>query len=63
MLASVPVIETVAVVEPAIVTPAPAAAVVSVALPPLAPGTYTAVWTAEAPDGHKMSGSIRFMVH
>ncbi|MGX1691857.1 MULTISPECIES: copper resistance CopC family protein [Brevundimonas] len=43
--------------------PAPAAAVVSVALPPLAPGTYTAVWTAEAPDGHKMSGSIRFMVH
>ncbi|MCA0368228.1 MAG: copper resistance protein CopC [Proteobacteria bacterium] len=43
--------------------PAPAVAVVSVALPPLAPGAYTAVWTAEAPDGHKMSGSISFMVH
>lgn len=43
--------------------PAPAAAIVSVALPLLAPGAYTAVWTAEAPDGHKMSGSISFMVH
>lgn len=50
---------------PIVVTapPAPAAASVSVALPPLAAGTYTAVWTAEAPDGHKMSGSISFMVH
>lgn len=43
--------------------PAPAAASVSVALPRLAPGTYTAAWTAEAPDGHRMSGSISFMVH
>ena len=42
---------------------APAAATVNVALPRLAPGTYTAAWTAEGPDGHKMSGSISFMVH
>lgn len=42
---------------------APAAATVSVALPRLAPGTYSAAWTAEGPDGHKMSGSISFMVH
>ena len=42
---------------------APAAATVSVALPRLAPGTYTAAWTAEGPDGHKMSGSVSFMVH
>ena len=42
---------------------APADATVGVALPRLAPGTYTAAWTAEGPDGHKMSGSISFMVH
>ncbi len=42
---------------------APAAATVGVALPRLAPGTYTAAWTAEGPDGHKMSGSTTFMVH
>ena len=49
-----------------IVLSAPAAAAsstVSVALPHLAPGTYTAVWTAEGSDGHNMSGSISFMVH
>ena len=40
-----------------------AAATVGVALPRLAPGNYTAAWTAEGPDGHKMSGSISFMVH
>ena len=40
-----------------------AAATVGVALPRLAPGTYTAAWTAEGPDGHKMSGSVSFMVH
>src|SRR3989344_4258403 len=39
---------------------APAAATVGVALPRLAPGTYTAAWTAEGPDGHKMSGSAGF---
>jgi len=51
--------------QPIVVTapPAPAAAVVGVALPRLAPGTYTAAWTAEGADGHKMSGSIGFMVH
>ena len=42
---------------------APAAATVSVALPRLAPNTYTAAWTAEGADGHKMSGSVSFMVH
>ena len=42
---------------------APAAATVCVALPRLAPGTYTAAWTAEGPDGHRMSGSVSFMVH
>ena len=42
---------------------AQAAATVSVALPRLAPGTYAGAWAAEGPDGHKMSGSISFMVH
>lgn len=42
---------------------APPAETVSVALPRLAPATYTAAWTAEGADGHKMSGSISFMVH
>ena len=42
---------------------APVAATVSVALPRLAPNTYTAAWTAEGADGHKMSGTVSFMVH
>ena len=42
---------------------APAAETVSVTLPTLAPGTYAAAWTAEGSDGHKMSGSVSFMVH
>ena len=42
---------------------ASAAATVSVALPRLAPRAYAAAWTAEGPDGHKMSGSVSFMVH
>ena len=42
---------------------APPAASASVALPRLAPNTYTAAWTAEGADGHKMSGSVSFMVH
>ncbi|WP_426051449.1 copper resistance CopC family protein [Brevundimonas sp. SL161] len=41
----------------------PAAATVGVALPRLAPGTWTAAWAAEGADGHKMSGSSSFMVH
>ncbi len=41
----------------------PAAPTVSVALPRLAPGTWTAAWTAEGADGHAMSGSVSFMVH
>lgn len=49
-----------------IVVTAPAAspaATVSVALPRLGQGSYAAAWTAEGPDGHKMSGTISFMVH
>lgn len=42
---------------------APAAATVGVTLPRLAAGTWTAAWTAEGADSHKMSGSITFMVH
>ncbi|WP_242078225.1 copper resistance CopC family protein [Brevundimonas diminuta] len=42
---------------------ASAATTVSVALPRLTAGTYTAAWAAEGPDGHKMSGSASFMVH
>jgi methionine-rich copper-binding protein CopC len=52
--------------QPPIVVTAPAApatATVSVALPRLAPGAYSASWAAEGADGHKMSGSISFMVH
>ncbi len=40
-----------------------AAPTVSVALPRLAPGTWTAAWTAEGADGHTMSGTVGFMVH
>nr|WP_312294878.1 copper resistance protein CopC [Brevundimonas diminuta] len=42
---------------------APAARTVSAPLPRLAPGNYAAAWTAEGPDGHRMNGSTRFMVH
>ncbi len=42
---------------------APAAATVSVPLPRLAPGTYAAAWSAEGADGHRMTGSVNFMVH
>ncbi|MNV19872.1 Copper resistance protein CopC [compost metagenome] len=42
---------------------APPAPTASAALPRLAPGTYTAAWAAEGPDGHKMTGSVSFMVH
>jgi hypothetical protein len=51
--------------EPIAVTPpaAPPAITVSVALPRLTPATYTAAWTAEGAEGHKMSGSVSFMVH
>ena len=42
---------------------AEAASMVSVALPTLAPATYTLTWTATGADGHEMSGSVEFMVH
>ena len=38
-------------------------AAVSVALPDLAPATYTLAWTAQGSDGHEMSGTTEFMVH
>ena len=42
---------------------AEAASTVSVALPTLAPDTYTLTWTATGGDGHEMSGTVEFMVH
>lgn len=42
---------------------ADAGSTVSVALPTLAPDTYTLTWTATGADGHAMSGSVEFMVH
>ncbi|MBT0801321.1 copper resistance protein CopC [Campylobacter upsaliensis] len=42
---------------------APAALSVRAPLPRLAPGTYRAIWVAEAPDGHRMTGTVSFMVH
>ena len=32
-------------------------------LPSLAQGTYTVKWTALGGDGHKVTGTFRFMVH
>lgn len=39
------------------------ATTVSASLPTLAPGNYSAAWTATGADGHKMDGVVRFMVH
>jgi methionine-rich copper-binding protein CopC len=36
---------------------------VSTPLPRLAPGNYSAAWTATGADGHEMNGTVRFMVH
>ena len=36
---------------------------VSPPLPTLAPGSYSAAWTATGSDGHEMNGTVRFMVH
>jgi len=35
----------------------------TVALPTLAPATYTLTWTAQGEDGHAMTGTVGFMVH
>lgn len=32
-------------------------------LPRLVAGNHVLTWTAEAADGHRMTGSVRFMVH
>jgi methionine-rich copper-binding protein CopC len=48
----------------AVTVPASAAAMTaSVALPRLAPGNYTFVWTASGDDNHTMTGRVRYMVH
>jgi hypothetical protein len=48
----------------AVTVPASAAAnAASVALPTLAPGNYTFVWTAVGADNHTMTGRVRYMVH
>ena len=36
---------------------------VSTPLPTLAPGSYSAAWTATGSDGHEMNVTVRFMVH
>jgi len=36
---------------------------VTTPLPTLAPGSYSAAWTATGSDGHEMNGTVRFMVH
>jgi len=36
---------------------------VSTPLPTLAPGNYSAAWTATGSNGHEMNGTVRFMVH
>lgn len=42
---------------------ATAGTTVSAALPRLAPGNYTIVWTAIGADNHTMTGRVRYMVH
>ena len=41
----------------------PPATTVSVPLPALVPGSYSAAWAAKGADGHQMNGVVRFMVH
>lgn len=36
---------------------------VTARLPRLAAGNHVVNWTAEGPDGHRMTGAVRFMVH
>ncbi len=43
-------------------SPAPQTTVTT-PLPTLAPGSYSAAWTATGSDGHEMNGTVRFMVH
>lgn len=40
-----------------------AATTARVALPRLAPGNYTFIWTASGGDNHTMTGRVRYMVH
>ncbi|MDP3801909.1 copper resistance protein CopC [Brevundimonas sp.] len=50
-------------VEVAVSADAAPATTVSAPLPALAPGSWSAAWTARGADGHEMSGVVRFMVH
>lgn len=50
-------------VDVAVSADAPPATTVSAPLPALAPGSYSAAWTAKGADGHQMNGVVRFMVH
>lgn len=45
------------------VAEAPAGTSATVALPTLAPATYTLTWTAQGEDDHQMTGTVGFMVH
>jgi len=50
-------------VDVAVTPGATPSATVSTPLPALAPGSYSAAWSATGADGHQMNGVVRFMVH
>ncbi|GAD58496.1 copper resistance protein CopC [Brevundimonas sp. BAL450] len=50
-------------VDVAVSADAAPATMVRAPLPTMAPGSYTAAWAANGPDGHEMNGVVRFMVH
>jgi len=50
-------------VDIAMAPSAPPASTVSAPLPALAPGSYSAAWSATGAGGHQMNGVVRFMVH
>jgi copper resistance protein C len=50
-------------IEVAVAADAQPATTVTTRLPGLAPGSYSAAWSAKGADGHEMTGVVRFMVH
>ncbi|CAN5386282.1 hypothetical protein BH09PSE1_BH09PSE1_01720 [soil metagenome] len=50
-------------VDVAVASGSTPSATVSAPLPTLAPGSYSAAWSASGADGHQMNGVVRFMVH
>ncbi|OHC92299.1 MAG: hypothetical protein A2792_01475 [Sphingomonadales bacterium RIFCSPHIGHO2_01_FULL_65_20] len=50
-------------VDVAVASGSTPSATVSAPLPALAPGSYSAAWSATGADGHQMNGVVRFMVH